>query len=238
MTAGDGWVGRLREFEGAFLVLSGRVSMRASSGEWSTFGGRRDVFSGGTFALYLSRDTDFRLTAVSDAEVALCLARAEKRCEPRLVGPDDYAVEERGEGNCSRRIRHVLPPEFAADRLLVVEVYTPAGNWSSYPPHKHDTDDGEREAALEEIYYHRQSDPRGFALQRLYTKDGRLELAATVRDGDVMLIPHGYHGPVAQAPGYEGYYLNVLAGGRRSMANTDDPDHHWIRAMWARDRTT
>lgn len=236
LRAGEIWRGTLAADEGLFLVLGGVVTMRSPAGEWPSFGRRANVFGGDTHALYLPVGADFALTAETDAELALCLARASERMAPRLIGPGDYAVETRGEGNCERTIRHILPPAFPARRLLAVEVYTPSGNWSSYPPHKHDTEDGLREAALEEIYCHRQSDRRGFALQRLYGKDGLLEVATTVFDGDLMLIPRGYHGPVAQAPGYDGYYLNVLAGDRRTMAFYDDPDHGWIRERWDAER--
>ncbi|MDP9264889.1 MAG: 5-deoxy-glucuronate isomerase [Chloroflexota bacterium] len=228
------WTGRLAGSEGLFLVLGGRIAVTSNAGRWPSVGGRSDVFAGGTHALYLPLGSEFEVTAVSAADVALGLARAERQGTPRLIEPGGYAVETRGAGVCTRMIRHIVPPGFDAHRLLAVEVYTPSGNWSSYPPHKHDTDAGPREAVLEEIYYHQQSDPRGFAFQRLYTPDGEVEAAAAVRHGDLMLIPRGYHGPVAQAPGYEGYYLNVLAGDRRTMANSDDPDHAWIRESWAR----
>jgi len=137
-----------------------------------------------------------------------------------------------GEGNASRNIYHVIPPEFPAHRLLLVEVLTPPGHWSSYPPHKHDTDKPPAEVQLEEVYYHRQDGPKGFAFQRVYTDHRDLDETLTVQDGDLVLVPRGYH-VVAQAYGYRGYYLNVLAGDRRSMAATDDAPHAWIRQQWA-----
>ncbi|PWU25383.1 MAG: 5-deoxy-glucuronate isomerase, partial [Candidatus Rokuibacteriota bacterium] len=131
-----------------------------------------------------------------------------------------------------RQISHVMKPDFAAERLLVVEVLTPAGNWSSYPPHKHDEDDPPGEVVLEEVYYYRTASPEAFAFQRLYSPRRDVDVAATVRHGDLMLVPWGYHTTCA-AHGYDLYYLNALAGDRRSMAAADDPDLAWIRKAWA-----
>jgi 5-deoxy-glucuronate isomerase len=140
-------------------------------------------------------------------------------------------VEIRGGGNATRQINHIITPAFEAHRLLVVEVYTPGGNWSSYPPHKHDVHDPPREVDLEEIYYYRVSRPEGYAIQRVYTADRRLDATITVRDGELVLVPEGYH-PVVAAHGYDVYYLNALAGSARSMAASDDPDHAWVRSGW------
>jgi 5-deoxy-glucuronate isomerase len=143
------------------------------------------------------------------------------------------AIEIRGAGNASHEIRHVIRPEFPADTLLVVEVITPSGNWSSYPPHKHDVHDMPREADLEEIYYYRIDHPDGFGLQRLYAADGSIDEAFVIHDGDLLLVPYGYHAFV-MAQGYTGYYLNVLAGDEpvRTMQPSDDPKHAWVRATW------
>ncbi|HKH30535.1 MAG TPA: 5-deoxy-glucuronate isomerase, partial [Gaiellaceae bacterium] len=158
-------------------------------------------------------------------------ARAEGRREPVLVRPEDVEVEVRGAGNATRQINHIVKPEFPAERLLVVEVFTPAGNWSSYPPHKHDEDSPPGEVVLEETYYFRTPAPEAFAVQRLYSPRHDLDVTETVRDGDVMLVPYGYH-TTAAAHGYDLYYLNALAGDRRSMAAADDPALHWVRAAW------
>jgi 5-deoxy-glucuronate isomerase len=146
-----------------------------------------------------------------------------------LVRPEDVEIEVRGAGNATRQINHIVKPEFPAERLLVVEVFTPAGNWSSYPPHKHDEDHPPGEVVLEETYYFRTD---GWAVQRLYSPRHDLDLTETVRDGDLMLVPYGYH-TTAAAHGYDLYYLNALAGDRRSMAAADDPDLAWIRGAWA-----
>lgn len=216
------------EVEIALVPLSGRCRVEAEGAAWE-LGGRESVFAGMPWALYLPRDTSYRVDG--DAEVAICGAQAEARREPVLVRPEDVEVEVRGAGNATRQINHIVKPEFPAERLLVVEVFTPAGNWSSYPPHKHDEDRPPGEVVLEETYYFRTPAPEAFAVQRLYSPRHDLDLTATVHDGDVMLVPYGYH-TTAAAHGYDLYYLNALAGDRRSMAAADDPALHWVRAAW------
>ena len=217
----------------ALVPLGGRCAID-TGGERFELGERASVFDGMPWALYLPRDTPYTVTPLGDVEVAVAGALADERLEPRLVSPDDVQIEVRGSGNATRQINHILKPEFPAQRLLVVEVFTPAGNWSSYPPHKHDVDDPPGEVVLEEVYYYRtQSEPPGaFAVQRLYSPQYGTDMTETVRDGDIMLVPHGYH-TTAAAHGYDLYYLNGLAGDRRSMASADDPELAWIRPAWA-----
>jgi 5-deoxy-glucuronate isomerase len=216
------------EVEIALVPLAGRCWVEAGGGSWE-LGGRESVFAGMPWALYLPRETSYRVAG--EAEVAICGARCEARREPVLIRPDDVEIEVRGAGNATRQINHIIKPEFPAERLLVVEVFTPAGNWSSYPPHKHDEDRPPGEAVLEETYYFRTAAPEAFAVQRLYSPRHGLDVTETVRDGDLMLVPYGYH-TTAAAHGYDLYYLNALAGDRRSMAAADDPELHWIRAAW------
>ncbi|MGH3104027.1 MAG: 5-deoxy-glucuronate isomerase [Gaiellaceae bacterium] len=213
----------------ALVPLSGRCRVDAEGESWE-LGGRESVFAGMPWALYLPRDTAYR--AEADGEVAICGARCERRREPVLVRPEDVEVEVRGAGNATRQINHIVKPEFAAERLLVVEVFTPSGNWSSYPPHKHDEDRPPGEVVLEETYYFRTAKPEAFAVQRLYSPRHGLDVTETVRDGDLMLVPYGYH-TTAAAHGYDLYYLNALAGDTRSMASADDPALHWVRGAWA-----
>lgn len=221
----------LDQDEAVVLPLSGTVDVQATAGRWAGLGKRASVFDGPPWALYLPAGTRAEVQASGPAEVAVCLARSDRPLAPRLIRPDDIEIETRGRGSASRTIRHVVAPEFPAHRLLVVEVLTPSGHWSSYPPHKHDVDQPPAEVNLEEIYYHRQQPPTGFAFQRVYTADGDIDETLTVGDRDLVLVPKGYH-VVAQAYGYQGYYLNVLCGDRRSMAASDDPAHRWIRESW------
>ncbi len=216
------------EVEIALVLLGGRCRVEAEGQSWE-LGGRANVFAGMPWALYLPRDTPYRVEG--DAEIAICGARCGRRREPVLVRPEEVEVEVRGSGNATRQINHVLKPEFPAERLLVVEVFTPSGNWSSYPPHKHDEDRPPDEVVLEETYYFRTERPEAFAVQRLYSPSRGLDVTVTVRDGDVMLVPYGYH-TTAAAHGFDLYYLNALAGDRRSMAAADDPDLAWIRPSW------
>jgi 5-deoxy-glucuronate isomerase len=215
----------------ALVPLGGRCRVEAAGESWE-LGGRRDPFGGMPWALYLPRDTTYRVEAIGQLDLAICGARCERRRAPVLVGPDDVEVEVRGAGNATRQINHIIKPDFPAERLLVVEVFTPAGNWSSYPPHKHDEDLPPGEVVLEETYYYRTAKPEAFAVQRLYSPQHGVDVTETVRDGDLMLVPFGYH-TTAAAHGYDLYYLNALAGDRRSMAAADDPDLAWIRSAWA-----
>jgi 5-deoxy-glucuronate isomerase len=215
----------------ALVPLGGWCRVEAEGETWE-LGGRTSVFDGLPWALYLPRDTPYRVEADSLTEVAICGALCERRREAVLVRPEEVEIEVRGAGNATRQINHIVKPEFPAERLLVVEVFTPAGNWSSYPPHKHDEDRPPGEVVLEETYYYRTASPEAFAVQRLYSPERGVDETVTVRDGDVMLVPFGYH-TTAAAHGYDLYYLNTLAGERRSMAAADDPALAWIRAAWA-----
>jgi 5-deoxy-glucuronate isomerase len=229
---GDQVAGRTGDEEIALVSLGGRLAVESGGRTWE-LGERATVFDGMPSALYLPRDSEYSLSGIENAEVAVCGARVDERFEPRAVTPGDVEIEVRGSGNATRQINHIIKPEFPAQRLLVVEVFTPAGNWSSYPPHKHDEDRPPEEVVLEEVYYYRTpvEPPGAFAVQRLYSPQHGTDVTATVRDGDVMLVPHGYHTTCA-AHGYDLYYLNGLAGDRRSMAAADDPALAWIRPAW------
>ncbi|HWQ34893.1 MAG TPA: 5-deoxy-glucuronate isomerase [Blastocatellia bacterium] len=231
MAAGEGFSDATGMNELGLVILGGTCSVSSSAGEWSRLGSRANVFSGMPTALYLPIQTEFTVTAETDCEVACCYCRAEEQYPARLITPADVEVEVRGGANATRQINHLIKPEFPAHRLLVVEVYTPGGNWSSYPPHKHDVHNPPGEVDLEEIYYYKVDRPEGYAIQKVYTPDRRIDATLTVRDGELVLVPEGYH-PVVAAHGYNVYYLNALAGSARSMAASDDPDYAWVRAAW------
>jgi 5-deoxy-glucuronate isomerase len=215
------------------LPLAGGVLVRCD-GESFELAGRVSVFSGISDFAYVPRDATVELTSASGGRFALPAARAARRLAARYVPASGVAVELRGAGQTSRQVNNFCSPErFDADRLIAVEVLTPGGNWSSYPPHKHDQD-SEVESALEEIYYFEVSRD-GPAYQRVYSSGpGRdIDVCAEVSSGDVVLIPYGYHGPSMAAPGYDLYYLNVMAGsGERAWKFCDDPTHAWIRDTW------
>ncbi len=219
------------KMELGIVALGGRFAVHSSSGNWESIGGRENVFAGMPWALYLPIKTSFTLTALTDCDLAFCYSLAEELHPAALISPDQVRIEIRGGANATRQINHIITPEFPAHRLLLVEVYTPGGNWSSYPPHKHDVHNPPEEVDLEEIYYYRIDRPEGYAIQRVYSRDGKMDETLTVRDGELVLIPEGYH-PVVAAHGYNIYYLNVLAGSAHSMAAVDDPDFAWVRKSW------
>ncbi|MEO3433904.1 5-deoxy-glucuronate isomerase [Inquilinus sp. CAU 1745] len=190
-------------------------------------GGRTSPFDGKPQAVYVPAGAAFAIEAVTAAEIAICSAPGKGGHAARLIGPDDVGFEERGTGTNRRLIHNILPETAPAESLLVVEVVTPGGNWSSYPPHKHDRDAPPEETKLEETYYHRLSPPQGFAFQRVYTDDRSLDETMAVGDGDCVLVPRGYH-PVGAPHGYDLYYLNVMAGPRRQWKFWNDPDHRWL----------
>lgn len=234
---GECWRHQTGENEYGLVMLGGVCAVDSSRGSWPRIGRRPDVFHGLPYALYLPRETAFSVTAL-DAEVDLAYGwcRAEGVHPPRLVTPEQVEIEIRGGGNATRQINPLFGPGFDCHRLVAVEVYTPSGNWSSYPPHKHDVhrvDSAGRllEADLEEIYFYKFDRPEGYALQRIYTADRRLDEVLLTRPDDVVLVPEGYH-PVVAAHGYTTYYLNFLAGSAQSLAHTDDPEHAWIKQTW------
>ena len=206
--------------EHCIVVLSGTVSVA----DWKDLGGRSDPWSGMPDAVYLPPGTQYLIQG--EGEVAICSAPAREGATARVLPGADIAVETRGYGALERTIRPILMADEEADSLLVCEVLTPAGHWSSYPPHKHDRDALPEESFLEETYYHRIAPANGFAFQRVYTADRSLDETVTVRDRDTVLVPRGYH-TVSAPPGYELYYLNVMAGPTRAWAVANDPDHEW-----------
>jgi 5-deoxy-glucuronate isomerase len=230
---------RTGENEYAVLPLSGGCTIEVD-GQRFELAGRRDVFSRVTDFAYLPRDAEARIASSAGSRVALAFAPARRRLPARYGAAGEVPIEVRGAGPATRQVNNFMHPDaFEADRLTCVELLTPAGNVSSYPPHKHDRyDTRPGEAVLEEIYYFELHGVDGFGLHRTYTADGGIDATVTVRHGDAFLIPRGYHGPCAALPGYDLYYLNVLAGpaAERSLGFSDDPKHRWIRASWERQK--
>jgi 5-deoxy-glucuronate isomerase len=232
---GRPWTSRTGTSECCLVLLAGKCRVMFDGRE-ATLGPRASVFATYPHAIYLPPGIAFRIEADQVTELAdgrsPVSPKNASRLEARVITPQDCGYEIRGGGNATRQIVDIIPPRFPADRLLVCEVFTPSGNWSSYPPHKHDVDRPPHEVKLEEIYYYRFDHPDAYGIQRLY--DRRSEQAVTVRHGDVMLIRSGYH-PFVSAYGYNAYYLNVLAGTRRSMAASDDPRYAALRSWPAPD---
>lgn len=226
--------------EACVVVIAGSdVTIEAAGGRW-TLPGRDSVFMDLPSALWLPDAAQIRVwvgraPATGTASVALATAPRSRRDgvgqRPIRIQPADVVVETRGAGNATRQINHIVAPAFPADRLEVVEVLTPSGNWSSWPPHKHDVDDMPSEAVLEEVYHYRFRRPEAWAIQRVYRGDRSRDALFEVRDGDVVIVPDGYH-PFTATHGDDAYYLNALAGDRRTMACSFDPDLDWVRDTW------
>jgi 5-deoxy-glucuronate isomerase len=216
--------------EAAFVLLGGRCRADWGRGEVS-IGKRSDVFSGFPYTVYLPAQNQISFAAETTCEIAECRVSSTARLEPKLISPSDVVSGLRGGGNASRQIVDIMPPAFPADRLIVIEVYTPGGNWSSYPPHKHDVHNPPAEVDLDEIYYYRIQQPDGFALQHLYPNQNAAARTVEARDGDAVLVRSGFH-PVVAGPGYDVYYLNFLAGSSRALSVTEDSRHVWIRSTW------
>ena len=219
--------------EACLVFLSGKAAVEAGGNALGIVGGRVSPFDGKPWCVYAPAGSDWQVTAEGDVEFGVCSAPAKGGKAVRVITPDDLSVEERGIGSNLRRVVNILPEtDPTAESLLVVEVITPAGHWSSYPPHKHDRDALPAESLLEETYHHRLKPAQGFAVQRVYTDDRSLDETIAVADGDVTLVPRGYH-PCAAPHGYDLYYLNTMAGPKRIWRFQNDPAHEWIAAPTA-----
>jgi 5-deoxy-glucuronate isomerase len=207
------------------LVGRGRLSFNGQTHDFV----RIDLFRDLTDIAYLPPRTKYRLEAIEPFEIAIGGAPAEGRFPARIIRKQDIATAVRGGGNAARGVSTLLDSDDLAERLSVYEIHTPSGNWSSFPPHRHDTRDGS--SYHEETYYYRLQPADGFAIQRIYTRDTDLDVALPVHDGDVVLIHEGYH-PVVKAPGTNAYYLNFLAGDVRKITAVNDPHYDWITKNW------
>ena len=244
LAAGRSWSFETGENELVVVNLSGRYTVSSNRGQWSGIGSRKDVFAGAAHALYLPRRSEFTVTAEQSGEFAVAWAPTDRDHQPWLIEPEDVPIAVRGGDNVSRQINDLLPSDSPVHRLVLVEVYTPGGNWSSYPPHKHDIhledhDGSLLEADLEEVYFYKIDKPDGYAYQRVYTdetsplhKAGHpIDALVRAENNCAVLVPEGYH-PVVSAPGYTTYYLNVLAGSAQTLANQDDPKYTWVKETY------
>jgi 5-deoxy-glucuronate isomerase len=217
--------------EQCFVLVSGEAAVRVNGKDLGTIGPRANPFDGRPFAVYVPPRAQLEIAAQQPSEIAAGSAPAEGRHPARLIRPSGLDQEVRGTGTNTRRVFNVLPESAPGERLLVVEVLTPGGHWSSYPPHKHDQARGagtaQEETRLEETYYHRLSPAGGFAVQRVYTDDRSLDETLAVEDRDVVLVPRGYH-PVSAPHGFELYYLNVMAGPVRRWRIANAPGYDFL----------
>jgi 5-deoxy-glucuronate isomerase len=236
---------RTGDCEWLVVPLAGKCRVESATGDKVLFlDGRRDPFAGPTDFAYVPRMSRFAVVSTAGARLAMPHAKAETELPFRRIPAEEVVTELRGAGHASRQVRNFGTPDVLnADSIIACEVLTPAGNWSSYPPHKHDEEHQDRESELEEIYYFemRGADAsmspgaRPFGYQRVYgTRSRPINVMAEVRTGDVVLVPHGWHGPSMAPPGYDMYYLNVMAGPGedRQWLICDDPEHAWVRGTW------
>ena len=225
LRAGEEVTERTDTREVILVMVEGKASLHAAGQEWGTLGERMSVFEKTPpHCLYVPNDCDWRAIAQTDCIIAVCSAPGVGGHEARRIGPDGITLTQRGEGPNTRWINNVaMENEDYCDSLLVTEVFTPAGNWSSYPSHRHDEDDFPRITYLEETYYHRLNPANGWAIQRVYTDDGSLDECIAVKDGEVVLVPRGHH-PCGAPHGFELYYLNVMAGPVRKWRFVPAPE--------------
>ena len=237
MNSGELWEHDTLNNELVIVLLGGNFKVESNKGFWETINGRKDVFSGVAHTLYLPRHTKFTLEATSkklDIAYGWCLS--DEDFPPKFVKPEDTPVVVFGGDNATRQFNDLVPPGFGCSKIVSREVYTPSGNWSSFPAHKHDErildKDGKvLEPKQDETYFYKFQKPEAYAIQQVYTKDKELDEIMKARHNDVVLIPKGFH-PVVAEHGFHCYYLNFLAGSDQCLENTTDPDHEWIYNSW------
>jgi len=218
-------------YEIALVILGGSCSIETDNQTWSNLGKRLNVFQGKSTSVYIPCNSSYKVTAESEVEIAVCGARAEKKTLPQLITPDDVVVNHLGKLNWRRDVHDIISLDNTdAHRIIIGETFNRPGCWSSYPPHRHDYNNLPEEVDLEEVYHFRVLPKQGFGIQRIYKEDQSLNEAYAVTDESTVIIPEGYH-PVAAAPGYQLYYLWILAGETRIMRPRDNPDHKWLRAV-------
>lgn len=218
------------ETEAILVLVEGRARIESEGAEFGELGDRMDVFEKKPpHAVYVPEGVGWSAKAMSPCTLAVCTAPGKGGGHPaRIVAPEGVAMEVRGKGANERHVCAIaMEDRDVADSLLVTEVFTPQGNWSSYPPHRHDEDDFPRMTYLEETYYHRLNPAQGFGFQRVFTEDGSLDETMAVKNHDLVLVPRGHH-PCGAPYGYEMYYLNVMAGPLRKWRFLNHPDHDWI----------
>lgn len=223
------YIEKLEGQECCIVAVTGKISVSDQEKSFENIGTRDSVFEQiPTDSVFISNGRTVEITAVTQARVALCYSPSEKKLPTKLIKAKDNTVQQRGKGNNKRLVHNILPDSVPfADALLLVEVFTESGNWSSYPPHKHDRDNLPNESLLEETYYHEINPAQGFVFQRVYTDDRTLDETMAVENKNVVIVPGGYH-PVGVPEGYTSYYLNVMAGPKRIWKFYNDPAHEWI----------
>ena len=213
--------------EYGILILGGQVTVEGENFKFENIGKRKDVFDGPATCVYIPGNAPFKLIGVSEVSIAVCKSPANEDFEPVLIKPEDVIIKDLGKTGWERQAHFILDERVKANLIYIGEAYVQSGNWASYPPHKHDDDNMPVEGVMEEIYYYEFDKPSGFGIQRVYTKEGDIDETYTVKSGDFVEIPRGYH-PFCCAPGYNNYYLWIMAGENRGFFMTTEEGHKWL----------
>lgn len=216
-----------KDKEYGLLLIGGKCTVTGDGFEYKNIGKRKNAFDGPATCLYVPRNRKFKITGEGDVTIAVCKSPAKEDFEPVLVNPEDVIIKDLGKPGWKRQAHFILDERIKANLIYIGEAFVEGGQWASYPPHKHDDDNMPNEGVLEEIYYFEYDKPQGFGIQKVYTKEGDIDETYTVKNGDFVEIPKGYH-PCCAAPGYNNYYLWIMAGENRGFYMTTEEDHKWM----------
>ena len=227
LAAGDKKAYRESGKEYALVILGGRCTVSGNGFEFKDAGRRKDVFDGAATCIYVPSDNPFTITACTEVQIAVCKSPSDKKFKPAIINPEDVIIKNLGKPGWEREAHFILDERTDSNMLYIGEAFVKGGQWASYPPHKHDDDNMPTEAETEEIYYYEFKNPNGFGIQKVYTMEGDIDETYTVKSGDFVEIPRGYH-PFHAAPGYDNYYLWIMAGKDRGFYMTTDEEHQWL----------
>ena len=227
LAQGDTKSYRRENTEFGILILGGKCNVTGDGFSFENAGKRKNVFDGAATCIYIPANKEFTITALEEFSAAICMSPSAKICEPAIINPEDVIIKNLGKPGWEREAHFILDERVDAEMLYIGEAYVKGGQWSSYPPHKHDDDNMPTEAETEEIYYYEFTHPNAFGIQKVYTLEGDIDETYTVKSGDFVEIAKGYH-PFHAAPGYDSYYLWIMAGKDRGFFMTTDPDHKWL----------
>ena len=216
-----------KDKEYGLLILGGKCTVTGDGFEYKNIGKRETVFDGPATCVYVPRNKEFTIVGNGEVSIAVCKSPSKADHESALINPEDVVIKDMGKPGWQRQAHFILDERVDADIIYIGEAYVKGGQWASYPPHKHDDDNMPTEANTEEIYYYEFKKPQGFGIQKVYTKEGDIDETYTVKSGDFVEIPRGYH-PFHTAPGYDNYYLWIMAGENRGFFMTTDEDHKWL----------
>lgn len=213
--------------EYGLVIFGGKCTVKGEDFTFENAGKRANVFDGAATCIYIPANKAFTVTAIGEMSMAVCKSPSDKDFKPVIINPEDVVIKNLGKPGWEREAHFILDERTDANMLYIGEAFVKGGQWASYPPHKHDDDNMPVEAATEEIYYYEFKEPTGFGIQKVYTMEGDVDETYTVKSGDFVEIPRGYH-PFHTAPGYDNYYLWIMAGEVRGFYMTTDEDHKWL----------